>query len=334
MLAALLTLLLVAPALAGDPPAATIRVLVQNVYGRREKDCESRYKALAERILAASPAYDVVALQEHWRVPYDRWFSCDADVLTKALEKDGRYAGAGRSIRHLPRAGEALEVSGGNSIFTRHSIVDSYENKFVNGRQVPLSGFALARVEVAPGVQVDVWNVHLEAGSDGCDDDCRWEQATDFGSVVEMYRDKPVLIVGDFNTGGPMTASEKPPFAGNGGYHNVVGDALRAPRDLWLELGTGDGFTYDCVNNPTQKCKYRERIDYAFVPEHKDMLDPASEHVLVPVKLEVVRWKTDAGLDVSDHYGLDVTLEVRARPKPAASVIGANLAGLEAPRWD
>jgi endonuclease/exonuclease/phosphatase family metal-dependent hydrolase len=317
----------------GDLPVAAIRVLVQNIYGRREKDCEARYKAIAKEVLSASPAYDIVAFQEHWRVPYDPYFTCDADALTKAMEADGRYKGKGKSIRHLPK-GSGLEVSGGDSIFTLGTITTSFDNKFVNGRSVPLSGYALARVEVAPGIEVDFWNVHLEAGSDGCDDDCRWEQATDFGLDVQIFsgpsteqKGVPVIIAGDFNTGGPLAKGDKPPFPGNGGYDKVL-DALDKPRDLWTELGSGDAYTYDCQNNATQSCKSRERIDYVLLPEDDGILDPKSEHVLKPTALSVVRWKTDKGNPVSDHYGLDATFEVWKRPAKERSVLSKRFKAL------
>lgn len=324
----------------------TVRVLVQNIYGRREQECQERYKALAAQVLAASPAFDMVALNEHWKVRGDRWYTCDADVLTKALEADGRYAGTGRSVRHKPRSDEVLETSGGNSIFTKHRITDSYEDKFVNGRSIPLSGFLLARVEVAPGVTLDVWNAHLEAASDGCDGDCRWEQATDFAGAVETFsgtpdkgeRANPVLIVGDFNTGGPMTPTEKPPYAGNAGYENVM-EALGHSRDLWLERGTGSGYTYDCSRNTMNRCKTSDRIDYVLLPEDRDILNPDSEFILVPLKVDVVRWLTPKGKPISDHYGLDATLEVRRRPKAPASGLTFSRVGalLDAQRplyWD
>ncbi len=320
---AILALLLCATVRA-EPPTS-VRVLVQNIYGRDEKDCEQRYKALAAQILAASPAFDVVAFQEHWKVPRNI-ATCDPDVLTKAMEADGRYAGAGRSIQHLPSTTDALQVAGGVSIFTRHRIVDAYQNRFVNSKDFPLSGYAMARIEISPGVRLDLWDAHLEAGSDGCSDDCRWEAATDFGSDVELFSGlpekgasgNPVLIVGDFNTGGPTSAKQKPPYSGNGGYGNVM-DAMGHPRDLWLEFGSGDGYTYDCKqNNTAEPCDYRERIDYMLLPESRKILSPSSENVLVPVKIEVVRWKTPGGQNVSDHFGLDATLEIRKRPAPKA----------------
>jgi endonuclease/exonuclease/phosphatase family metal-dependent hydrolase len=275
--------------------------------------------------------------------------TCDDTVLTKALEKDSAFAAENHSVLHQPSATDVYELGGGNSVFSRHLLTDAYEAKFVNGQSIPLSGYVMTRVQVAPDVEFDLWTVHLEAGSDGCDDDCRWEQATDFGSAVEMISGTPekgktgvpVLIVGDLNTGGPMSTSEKPPYAGNGGYENVIADALSKPRDLWLELGSGDGWTYDCTGNTIPKCKYRERIDYVLLPEDEDIVHSSAVHYFLPLKIEVVRWKTPAGGHVSDHFGLDVTLELRRRPKPvekpapAKKSSGRKPVKLDAPgRWD
>lgn len=335
--ALLLASVLAAPARADDAPdpkgklVKTIRVLVQNIYGRKEADCETRFKAIAKEILAASPPYDIVALNELWKPLWiDKWYACDSSVLKKALEKDPDFAAKNHSVTELPRASDAYEVAGGLAVFSRGLMTDAYENKFVNSSPIPLSGYVMTRIEVAKGVEIDLWTTHLEAGSDGCDDNCRWEQATDFGSDVSAFsgypekgkKGHPVLIVGDFNTGGPMTATEKPPYKGNAGYANIM-DALYNPRDLWLELngaGGTDGYTYDCPNNSIVKCKYRERIDYILLPEHKKVLADSSEHYLLPVKIDVVRWKTAGGGNVSDHFGLDATLEVRERPAPRAIV--------------
>jgi len=326
----LLGLLLAPLTVNAEPPAATIRVLVQNIYGRREKNCEERYRALAAHILAASPPYDIVAFNEHLRVPLDPYFSCNADVLTRAMESDGRYAGAGKSVRHLPKA-SGLNVSGGDSVFTLHKIVATRSKRFSNSKDFPLSGYVLARVELRPGLTVDFWDAHPEAGSDGCDDACRVTQGAEFAAAIEAERGSknPVLLVGDFNTGGPLTRGAKPPYPGNGGYDQIM-ERLGRPRDLWLEFGAGEGFTFDCLNNKTaETCSYQERIDYVLVPESPKILDGASRYVLAPSAIAVVRWQTPSGTDVSDHYGLDATLELRARPAPLGSALQALGLSLE-----
>lgn len=337
----LLFLPLTSRAAAADRPVAAIRVLVQNIYGRREKDCKARYRALAAHILAASPPYDIVALNEHWKVPLDPWFTCDADVLTRALEADGRYAGPARSARHLPRAAGPLQVSGGDSIFTLRTITDVESARFSNSNNIPLSGFVRARVELSPGVSVDFWDAHFEASSDGCSDACRLAQARELAGALERRQQasqaagdaSPVLLVGDFNTGGPLSAAQKPPYSGNGGYDDVMA-ALGRPRDAWLELvGSGgpDGYTYDCATDHAQSCTERERIDYVLVPESPKVLAPSASYVLEPRSIRVVRWKTPAGGDISDHYGLDATLDVVVRPAAAApSRLGPGYSRLKA----
>lgn len=325
--AALSLILLLAPALGSRADEGTVaprqvRVLVQNVYGRREKNCEDRYRELAGRILSAAPAYDVIVLQEHWRVPHDRWFTCDADVLTRAIESDGRYAGTGRSERQKPGARSKLELAGGNSVFTLHRISETGSAAFSNARRIPLSGWLRTRVDLGGGAAFEVWNVHLEAGSDGCDDACRAVQAGELAAAMKAApATVPVLIAGDFNTGGPLARGDQAPYPGNGGYDAMLA-SLGSPVDLWLAHGTGDGATYDCAANSITNCSYRERIDYALLPDA-----PSSALMLVPKTVEVVRWTTPAGGDVSDHYGLDATLELS--PRPAVPAAPAALSYME-----
>lgn len=307
--------------------ATTIRVLVQNIYGRREKDCTARYRALAAHILSASPPYDLIALNEHWKVPLDPYYTCDADVLTKAIEADGRYAGAGKSVQHQPSA-HGVQVSGGDSIFTLHRITASRSGKFSNSNRFPLSGWLLTRVELAPGLSVDFTDAHFESSGDGCSDACRAKQGAEWAAAIRNFdagSAGPALLVGDLNTGGPLTSSEKPPYSGNGGYDALM-KTLGAPLDVWLSLGKGNGYTYDCANNHAQKCTERERIDYVLLPPPV----AAARFALAPVSIDIVRWRTPAGGEISDHFGLDATLEIRpaAVPSPVLAADAAKAAAL------
>jgi endonuclease/exonuclease/phosphatase family metal-dependent hydrolase len=327
-----LFLLLAAPAPAQNAPVS-LRVLVQNIYGRREKDCEARYRALAEHVLAANPPFDLVAFNEHWKVPLDPYYTCDADVLTRAMENDGRYAGAGKSVQHVPR-GSGISVSGGDSIFTLRRITKTTSGAFSNSNRFPKSGYVLARTEVAPGVSVDFWDAHFEALSDKCSDSCRAKQGKEFAAAIKKEASgNPVLLVGDYNTGGPLSKSEKPPYAGNGGYDDLM-KVLGSPVDVWLELGSGLGYTYDCGTNHTQQCTERERIDYVLVPD-----SPAASYALVPKSIAIVKWTTPAGNEISDHYGLDATLELVRKSRGASvfskeiDAFSARLSSLK-PRFD
>jgi hypothetical protein len=62
----------------------------------------------------------------------------------------------------------------------------------------------------------------------------------------------PVLILGDFNIGGP------PSGRGNPGYEDIVA-ILKSPDDLWTSARPReDGYTFDClVNNTASDCDYQ-----------------------------------------------------------------------------
>lgn len=315
-------------ALASAPDTITIRVLHLNIFGRRENNCVERFREIARRIITANPPYDIISLNEDWDISDDPHFSCGASALWQQLDKVRSFRNTAtivHSLRHQPRAQDFLEAGGGNSLLTPHRIIDAHANRYVNSGNIPISGYLLSRVELRPGVELDVWTTHLEARSDDCDRDCRAEQLSDFGMVSSTLSGvpddgrtstNPVLILGDFNIGGPMRMGSKS-YAGNPGYEDIV-ESLKSPRDLWLETHAfgdpwfGSGYTLDCKLNgllaSDPDCDYRDRIDYMFVPTHKDYGKPT--YRIKAKSVNVTRWKTQSGLDVSDHFGLDATLEL------------------------
>jgi endonuclease/exonuclease/phosphatase family metal-dependent hydrolase len=308
-------LLAVLSALASED-GITIRVLHQNIYGRNEANCAERHRALARNILEADPPFDVVSLNEHWNAPFANPISCPARYLRDAILKDPRYRdepGVTHSKRHYPRSDEVLAMNGGLAMFTLHEIVEHRDWAFGNSNRIPLSGYMLSRLRLPNGLQLDVWTVHLQAASDRCDDGCRGEEITELASAVKREAgERPTLILGDFNIGGPVAIDEKPPYAGNAGYDRILA-ALRGPRDLWLEAFPSrvprvNPFTVDCVTNRLNgDCAYRERIDYAFVP--------AGGRVEL-LSITPVHWETRDGTPVSDHYGLEMKLKLKRTPNP------------------
>jgi endonuclease/exonuclease/phosphatase family metal-dependent hydrolase len=308
-----------------------VRVLHLNIYGRNEKNCEERYREIAKRVREASPPYDVVVFNEHWRIPSASRWICDADVLTKALREDPRYRDSKdlhRSVLHQPAYLDWNHFDGDLSIFTRHKIIDAYQAPFVQNFKPETVGVLGARIELKPGLNFDVWTTHPYSAGEGCDEECRLEQITDLsGALGVLGYDAPTLVTGDFNVGGPITklqldwAKEDPkrfPIAGNPGYANMI-ETLDGARDLWLEKTwyrndrrvLDPGYTYDCRENNLVTCSYRERIDYLLAWAHPRV--STSPYRLVPRNIEVVRWKTPSGLHVSDHFGLDATLEMRKK---------------------
>jgi hypothetical protein len=63
-----------------------------------------------------------------------------------------------------------------------------------------LKGFSMARTTLAPGVVVDVYDLHMEAGSDPEDDAARDAGVTQLVESLEgVSAGRPVIIGGDFN---------------------------------------------------------------------------------------------------------------------------------------
>jgi endonuclease/exonuclease/phosphatase family metal-dependent hydrolase len=110
----------------------------------------------------------------------------------------------------------------------------------------------------------------------------------------------PVIMVGDFNT--PAPSGETYQFIQSNGY-----------IDIWdrniLEFNP-DGFTFghdpDLLN---AEANFFERIDYIFVQENSDLLDPV---VAVTVGDEQFN-RTPSGLWPSDHAGVVARLRINTR---------------------
>jgi hypothetical protein len=164
-----------------SPPVQRIRVLVHNLWGRNEGNCENRYRAIARKIREAHPRYDLVIFTEHWVAPAA---VCNAEVLTDALTREGFLKG---TTSH-PRSEALWETSGGLSVFTPHPIKEVYSARFVESRKMPLSGTLFTRIELSPGREIDLWATHLETtGADGCDEFCRLGQIGDLERIDYLF---------------------------------------------------------------------------------------------------------------------------------------------------
>jgi hypothetical protein len=321
----------------------TIRVLNQNIFGREKAGCEDRFRAQAEYILKAQPAYDIISLNEHWRTNMGELLgiSCDGDILSKPILRDPRYKGSDRSRLSYPKGPwYKIKNNGGNSIITSHEITDFKSYAFENSNDLPLSGYMLSRIELIPGrLTLDMWTTHLEASSDGCDDGCRKTQLRNLVDAIAKHSGpkhsgqsgNPVLVAGDFNIGGPtgleilkahQLDAETFPYEGNPGYDFLM-NYFNNPRDLWIESLRQSrkrarllGPTWDPDHNELNETgRFGSRIDFMFVPRSRAFQD--SPYKIRLKSMNVVKWETPKGVNVSDHYGLDATLEI-IRLVPAA----------------
>jgi len=307
----------------------TIRILTLNVYGKKEKRCASRLKAIGKKVLAADPPYDIVSFNEHYDPMVKLWLSCDGDYLTNEMLRDGRYKDEKGIIRYHQQYpnGRFYQANGGNSLFTLHNITKFDYWKFTNHRKFVANGYLFNRIKISKDLSIDFWTAHLEAaGGDDCSEACRIKQTKELLLKIKKHRrGNPVIVAGDFNIGGPRNQIERQkhlaepveiPYRGNSGYEKII-KLFDYPRDVWLEKNSSmepiDSYTYDCYRNTTTKkhCEDFYRIDYLFIPTSLKFQNP--NYKIEIVESKVTRWKTDSGIDVSDHYGVEATLNIYKR---------------------
>lgn len=296
---------------------ATLRLLTHNIFGTRDDSCELRARTLGRHIAHASPAYDIVGVQEY----YDNPIACDSAVFSNAIWSTNRYQAHDNYYRFYPDT-DLWEpnADGGIGIFTAHPIreFDYWEwdgNKPGLKRLNADEGFVFSRVEIpGTGLSVDVYVVHLWSDMDGDRREDRREQLHKVAAKISLLsRDSgnPVLVMGDFNIGGPPT------FHGHKGYDDIM-RAFRTPRDVWHEFHrTGAGYTVDCIENATKSeddasCDYQERLDYILVMTSRNFTRHPYDVVIKDAR--VVRQHLPSPGQryfVSDHYGVEATLEFR-----------------------
>jgi hypothetical protein len=94
-----------------------------------------------------------------------------------------------------------------------------------------LKGFSMTRTTFAPGVVVDVYDLHLEAGSDPEDDAVRDADITQLSTFIQANSaGRPVIVGGDFNlhTSNEPDGSQFARLLSETGLHDVCA-ALSCP---------------------------------------------------------------------------------------------------------
>jgi hypothetical protein len=170
-------------------------------------------------------------------------------------------------------------------------------------------GFSAARHELEPGVFLDVYNLHAEAGGDEGDLAARragLRQLVDFAEVYSAGN--AVLILGDTNSRYTRAGDILP---------EVIADL--ALGDVWVELARGGAFPavgsalQDCADPAGGGC---ERVDKVFYRSSEAL-------ALTPLLYEVPdgEFLDAAGLPLSDHEPVRVSFAYEAVPEPARGLL-------------
>ena len=314
---------------------ARLRILTHNVYGLGKAWCKFRAREFGWRVAHAQPAYDIVALQEYYNAPDLDIGTCDAEHLRDAIWATGRYRSSNNYYRHYPEVSEKFD--GGIGIFTLHPIRRFYDWQWRNDAQgagKAAEGAIFAAIELpGTGITLDTYVVHLNSGGDNRER--RKGQLQELRQHMHRMSSgsrNPVLILGDFNIGGP------PSGRGNSGYDDIFA-ILKSPDDLWMSARPREnGYTFDCFANNTaaaqSDCDYQNRIDYMFAATDSSLTNsPYLVRVSKKFDMSLVRWRVEPSRlseserrlverfggfrngppNVADHFGLEAVVEIRDR---------------------
>lgn len=151
--------------------------------------------------------YDLVLMQETWKTP-DPNPLAPLRVYHEILEAGSLHpfksVPAPLPIGTDPRRPSAL-VSDGLNRFSRFPFDDVLRTPWNDCHNsaadcLSLKGFSVARTTFAPGVTVDVYNLHMEAGGDPEDDALRDAGVTQLSIFMQDFSaGRPVIVGGDFN---------------------------------------------------------------------------------------------------------------------------------------
>jgi hypothetical protein len=258
--------------------------LSYNVAGLPEGISGSNPSVNTPLIAPLLNGYELVLVQESWKTP-DPNPLAPTRVYHEILEAGSLH----------PFRSESAPLPLGTDPFRPSAFVSDGLNQFSNFpfgalvRQpwstcVPsaadclaLKGFSMSRVTFAPGVVVDVYNLHMEAGGDPEDDTARDADVTQLSNFIQANSaGRPVIVGGDFNL-----------------HTNVEPDSSQFQR-LLAETGLVDV----CA---ALSCPSPGRIDkFLFRSSDRVTLTPQSWH------FETEVFEREDGESLSDHDALAV----------------------------
>ncbi len=170
-----------------------LEVLTYNVHGLPSVVTGDDTTARVEKIASILESYELIGLQEDFieenheifqqslEHPTQTWFS-------KTLED--RFYGSGLSLFSLLKLVELHEQHYTSCFGTVDHSSDCLASK----------GFVRARLELSAGIEIDVYNTHLEAGGASQDTEVKAQQIAELVSELQQGSEgRSVIVMGDTN---------------------------------------------------------------------------------------------------------------------------------------
>jgi hypothetical protein len=212
--AAFLTIVASTPASGGDDETTErFTALTYNVAGLPEPLSSSEPATNTPLISPLLNDYDLVLVQEDWvdPVPPVAPFDFYHDDLISAVDLPYLSTPAAPPLGSDPRRPEALVADGLNFLsrypfgaVTREMWTGCFGGLDTSDGGAAdcasQKGFAFTRIEITPDIEIDLYNLHGEAGSTPTDVEhsaADFEQLADF--IAEHSRRRAVIVGGDFN---------------------------------------------------------------------------------------------------------------------------------------
>ena len=151
--------------------------------------------------------YDLVLVQEDWETPAPNTLAplrVYHEILEAQATHPYRSDSAPLPLGSDPRRPEAL-VSDGLNRFSQFPFGELTRQAWVgcdnnSGDCLALKGFSMARTELAPGICVDVYNVHGEAGNGAGDQALKVDNTLALVAFIQAFSaGRAVILGGDFN---------------------------------------------------------------------------------------------------------------------------------------
>jgi len=213
--------------------------LSYNVAGLPEGLSSSNPERFTPFIAPLLNAYDLVLLQETWQTPDPNPFAPTRvyhEILAAGSTHPYKSVPAEHPFNTDPDRPDALLGDGLNrfSIFPFTPVVRQAWTGCDNSAAdcLALKGFSFARTTLADGVEVDVYNLHMEAGGTPHDEELRDQGVTQLlAFMAEASAGRAVIVGGDFNlhTDEEPDASQYARFLAEGGLTDACA-ALACPE--------------------------------------------------------------------------------------------------------
>lgn len=256
--------------------------LTYNVAGLPEFISRSRPSVYTPLIGKRLNRYDLVFLQESWQTPNPNPAAplrCYHEMLVQTAKHRYKTPAAPQPLGNDQRRPSAL-LSDGLNVFSKQPLartqrvmwercVDTFNDCKA------LKGFSMTPMQLAPGVVVHVYDLHMEAGWSDADDDARDAAVEQLLSFIDQHsRGEAVIVGGDFN---------------------MRGDRQRTTAQL-ARLRDGGGLSDACT-----ACARPRNVD--------KMLYRGSDRLKLEAdswRLETEVFQTEEGTPLSDHAPLAV----------------------------